>query len=46
MRKQDLTAALQEEWELIPMSKVNALINSMPRRLQAVIKAGGGSTHY
>ena len=46
MRKQDLMAALNEEWKLIPMNKINALINSMPRRLQAVIKAKGGTTHY
>ena len=46
MRKLDLIAALTEEWKLIPKYKINALINSMPRRLQAVIKAEGGTTHY
>ena len=46
MWKQDLIAVLTEEWKLIPKYKINALINSMPRRLQAVIRAEGGTTHY
>ena len=38
--------ALQEEWKKLDMEKVGALIDSMPRRLQAVIDANGGPTHY
>src|SRR5579862_4442515 len=33
IRKQDLIATLNEEWKLIPIYKLNALINSMPWRL-------------
>ena len=46
MRKEDLIAAVQEEWAKLDMKKVNRLIESMPRRLQAVIDAKGGSTKY
>lgn len=46
MRKEDLIAAVQEEWVKLDMKKVNRLIESMPRRLQAVIDAKGGSTKY
>ena len=46
MKKQELIDALQEEWKRLDMDKVNKLIESMPRRMQAVIDAKGGSTHY
>ena len=46
MKKEDLVAAVQEEWAKLDMAKVNSLIESMPRRLQAVIDAKGGSTKY
>ena len=46
MRKEDLAVALQEEWAKLDMVTVNKLIESMPRRLQAVIDAKGGSTKY
>lgn len=46
MRKEDLAATLQEEWAKLNMDMVNKLIESMPRRLQAVIDANGGSTKY
>ena len=36
--------ALVEEWEQLDIGGVNHLIDSMPRRLQAVIDAKGGST--
>jgi len=42
----DLIVALQEEWEKLDIEKVNRLIESMPRRLEAVIKAKGGATTY
>ena len=41
-----LRTALLEEWENIPMRKVNALVNSMQRRIRAVINARGGHTRY
>ena len=46
MRKEDLIRAMQEEWAKLDMEEVNKLIESMPRRLQAVIDAKGGSTKY
>jgi DDE superfamily endonuclease len=41
-----LIEALQEEWAKIDMEMVRTLCLSMPRRLQAVIDAKGGSTKY
>ena len=41
-----LRTALLEEWENIPMRKINALVNSMQRRIRAVINARGGYTRY
>ena len=37
---------LLEEWENIPMRKINALVNSMQRRIRAMINASGGHTRY
>ena len=36
-----LRTALLEEWENIPMRKINALVNSKQRRIRAVINARG-----
>jgi transposase len=44
--EEQLVVALQEEWEKLDMELVNRLCLSMPRRLQAVIDAGGGITKY
>ena len=44
--KEDLIKALQEEWEKLDIEMINRLCASMPRRLQAVIAANGGSTGY
>jgi DDE superfamily endonuclease len=44
--KEALIDALQEEWGKIDIEKVRNLCLSMPRRLQAVIDANGGSTKY
>jgi len=33
-------------WEAIPMSYINTLVDSMPRRLEAVRAAHGGETKY
>ena len=37
-----LRAALLEEWDNIPMRRINALMNSMHRRIRAVTDARGG----
>ena len=37
---------IQEVWEGIPVEECQKLIESMPRRVQAVIKAKGGYTKY
>ncbi len=42
----ELANALLEEWELIPMAKINKLINSMTSRVRAGIYARGGHTRY
>lgn len=41
-----LTRALVEEWNNIPMRKINALMNSMSSRIRAVARANGGHTRY
>lgn len=37
---------LQEQWQLIPRVYISKLVESMPRRVDAVIKARGGYTRY
>ena len=37
---------IEKEWEDIPASQCHKLIESMPRRIEAVIKAKGGYTKY
>jgi transposase len=44
--KKELIDALQEEWKKLDIQIVNNLIDSMPRRMQAVLDAEGGPTHY
>jgi hypothetical protein len=46
MQKAELIEALQEEWTNMNSEMVNKLIDSMPARMQAVIDANGGTTHY
>jgi hypothetical protein len=46
LRKEDLIAAIKEEWENMDIKVINRLIMSMRRRLKAVIKAEGGCTKY
>ena len=41
-----LGAALTEEWNNIPVERLENLVSSMPRRLQAVINSYGGHTRY
>ena len=44
--KQELIAAIQEEWQKITIETCHHLILSMPNRVKAVIKAKGGHTKY
>jgi transposase len=39
-------AALKEAWQMVPDALVRKLIHSMPRRLEAVIRAHGYQTKY
>lgn len=41
-----LASALKEEWQRISQTELTNLINSMPRRISAVLKAKGGPTKY
>ena len=43
---EELWERVQVEWEKIPASECQKLIESMPRRVKAVIKAKGGYTKY
>ena len=42
----ELAVALQEEWRRIPQERIQRLIRSVPRRVQAVIRARGAHTRY
>ena len=42
----DLTNALLEEWSNIPIDTLLDLVDSLPRRVEAVIPAKGGPTQY
>lgn len=42
----ELRIAAQEEWNAIPQENIQTLISSMPRRMQAVVRARGGNTRY
>ena len=42
----ELCERVQVEWERIPVEECQKLIESMPRRVQAVLKAKGGYTGY
>ena len=41
-----LMAALLEEWDKIPMRRIEALMNSIHRRIRAVTDVRGGHTRY
>ena len=43
---QELAQALTEEWDALPTDNINRLVDSMPRRLNALIRARGGHTRY
>ena len=42
----DLTNALLEEWSKIPINSLVNLVESLPRRAEAVIAAKGGLSSY
>lgn len=42
----ELTVAVEEEWRNIPQETISNLIQSMPNRMRAVIRARGGHTCY
>ncbi len=44
-RKQ-IEEAIQKEWDSLKPVDIEALIDSMPARIQAVLAANGGSTRY
>uniref|UniRef100_A0A3B4Y837 Tc1-like transposase DDE domain-containing protein n=1 Tax=Seriola lalandi dorsalis TaxID=1841481 RepID=A0A3B4Y837_SERLL len=43
---QELAPALTEEWDALPTDNINKLVDSMPRRLNALIRVRGGHTQY
>lgn len=44
--KEALWEAIQVEWEATPIDFIKTLYDSMPRRIEAIIKARGGVTKY
>lgn len=42
----ELMCAIESEWQKIPIERLQTLIDSMPHRCQAVIKAKGFATRY
>ena len=44
--KDQLNEAIREAWLEIPAELCKALVESMPRRMAACIKANGGHTKY
>jgi hypothetical protein len=43
---QELAQALTDKWDALPIDIINNLVDSMPRRLDALIHARGGHTRY
>ena len=41
-----LRDVVKEEWKSIPVTTCETLVNSMPRRVKAVLENGGGHTKY
>ncbi|GIX87031.1 hypothetical protein CEXT_626731 [Caerostris extrusa] len=42
----ELLCLLQDEWKKIPLAVIQRLVESMTRRVHAVIASRGGSTNY
>ena len=43
---EDMWAVLQEEWGQIEMDYIEKLFQSMPERVDVLVKAKGGHTRY
>jgi len=43
---QELQQALEQEWGRIPQDRIRRLIESMPRRVRALLQANGGHNIY
>ena len=43
---QELPQALEQEWGRIPQDRIRRLIESMPRRVRAVLQSNGGHNRY
>jgi len=43
---QELLQALEQEWGRIPQDRIRRLIESMQRRVRAVLQANGGHNRY
>jgi len=46
LKKEEFIEAVQGEWKSLPLDYIRALIESMPRRAEAAIKAKGWHTKY
>ena len=44
--KKSIWNSLQQQWKLIPVKLLRRYIDTMPERVQAVLKAKGGHTKY
>ncbi len=44
LRRADIIIAIQEEWNRLTSDDFERIIESMPRRVQAVLAANGGHT--
>lgn len=42
----ELTRAVKAAWKAIPLEHIQVLVDSLPRRIEAVIAAEGGPTKY
>ncbi len=43
---EQLEACIRQEWDNIPIPKLEQLVSSVPRRLQTVIKRRGDATQW
>jgi hypothetical protein len=43
---QELQQALEQEWGRIPQDRIRRMIESMSRRVRAVLQANGGHNRY
>ncbi|RPB11987.1 hypothetical protein P167DRAFT_488465 [Morchella conica CCBAS932] len=45
-RREEIRTAILEEWDLITSEEITKYVDNMPERIQAVIDANGGHTHW